>query len=220
MKEKNHILNRNCALIRIFLDLFYSLIVIGIGIFCFDLYFYVWIFAFLNIVCATTISLGIFFLTVPLLREKESKRKYSRFDRICIYVTLSIGTLIILLQIIGVISIPEDFHPIFRYTSERFIHLIMYTIYCFVAEYLIRTYSKNISNHLNDLKIRTEHKQPSISFLMKSNKRIFLLEISEKITMIMSCYFEALYISSIVFIICSLILSPYTNPNMPLPFVK
>lgn len=220
MKEKNHILSRNCALMRIFLDLFYSLIVIGIGIFCFDLYFYVWIFAFLNIVCATTISLGIFFLTVPLLREKESKRKYSRFDRICIYVTLSIGTLIILLQIIGVISIPEDFHPIFRYTGERFIHLIMYTIYCFVAEYLIRAYSKNISNHLNELKIQTEHKQSLISFSMKSNKRIFLLEISEKITMIMSCYFEALYISGIVFIICSLILSPYINPNMPLPFVK
>lgn len=218
MKTNDRIIKRKYVLMRVVLDLFYSLIVIGIGIFCFDIYFYVWIFAFLNIVCATTISLGFFFLTIPLLREKESKRKYSRFDRICIYGTLSIGTIIILLQIIGVVSIPSDFHPIFRYTNERFIRLIMYVIFCFIAEYLIRVYSKNISEHLTILMEQNNYQQSSIS--IKSNKRLFLLEISEKITLLMSCYFEALYISGIIFIICSLLLSPYINPNMPLPFVK
>ena len=207
--------------LRLFFDLVLSLIIIGIGIFDFDLYFYVWIYVFLNITIATVVALGTFFFTIPIFREKNSDRIYTHFDRLCIYVTIGIGLTIVLFNIIGLITIPKDFHPVYILNIERTIRLLMFVIYCCVAEYLISIFSSRVSSHLKKLKRNMDPKDDfQISTSFETDKQLTVIARADKVMLFMSCYFEALSISGVIYFICSFLLSPYINPSMPLPFVK
>ena len=207
--------------LRVTLDLIFSLIIIGIGIFDFDLYFYVWIYVFLNITIATVLALGTFFFTIPIFREKNSDQIYTHFNRLCIYVTIGIGLTIVLFNIIGLITIPKDFHPVYILNIERTIRLLMFVIYCCVADYLISIFSSRVASHLKKLKRNIDPKDDfQISTSFETDKHLAVIARADKIMLFMSCYFEALSISGVIYFICSFLLSPYINPSMPLPFVN
>ena len=207
--------------LRIILDLIFSIIIIGIGIFDFDLYFYVWIYVFLNIAIATVVSLGTFFFTVPIFREKNSERLYTHFDRVCIYTTIVTGFTIIIFNIIGLLTIPEGFKPVYQLNMERTIRLLMFVIYCFIAEYLVSVFSSKITKQLNNLKRNQDPSDDfSISTSFETDRQLSMIGRVDKVILFMSCYFEALSISGVLYFICSFLLSPYINPFMPLPFVK
>ena len=202
---------------RFILNTILSLLIIGIGLTHFDSYFYVWIYVFLNIAIATTISLILFFFTIPIFREKESSRNYTHFDRVCIYTTIIVGLAIIFFNIVGLITIPKNFHPIYKLDIEKTIRLAIFVIYCFVAEFLISVFCAKISLHLKNLRRNSDPNDDfTISTNLVSNKQLSLISKIEKIVLFMSCYFEALFISGIIYFICSFLLSPYTNPTINL----
>ena len=205
---------------RLILDLLFALIVIGIGIFCFDNYFYVWIYSFLNVITATLITFISVLYVYPIFREKDTEIKYSKFNQMFAYATLAIGATIIILNVIGLLLIPNDFDPVFKLNSERIIRLFIYLLYCFLADFSLSIFSARVSYHLKGHSETLKKEKFAISTSFEKDRYASTIGKIDKLILFMSCYFESLLVSGIVYLICSFVLSPYMNPNMPLPFVK
>lgn len=167
---------------RMLLILLTSISIYLIGLYDYNLYFYVWVFNFINMMVISLCTLYIYVDTSKLFILQESTHKH--MDRISIFTIIVVGFAFLLLNGIGLYLIPDNFHPRYILNIERLIRLIMLIIFCIVCHVFTSFYTLKLSRYNK----------------LHRNKNI---KITEYMLLSLSCCFQALSISGIIFIICS-----------------
>lgn len=114
---------------RVVISFIFSLAIILIGKWNIDLYFYTWIFAFMNVIISVTLSLLMVLYTVPIFRDKDFKGHTSK-DKLYSRLVILVGFVIFMSNVIGILTLPPNFHPVYHLNSKRIIRLIFIILVC------------------------------------------------------------------------------------------
>lgn len=192
--------------LRILLDLLGIIGMLLIGYYTIDTFFYVWIVYFIAVALMTCIGLALFFFTVPIFREKDSDIKFSNLDRGRIYGTLAVGVVILIASILGLVTIPAGFRPVFIMNSERVIRLFLFVAYCFIVDFFVTLYAGKMISKVIDLQ---KHLDPNTEFTISTNiktdREFHIARLSQRIFVLLSCSFEFLSFTGLSFLISTFI---------------
>lgn len=188
---------------RILLTTIFSLAIIFIGKIDINLYFYTWIFAFMNVVISVTMSLLMVLYTVPIFRDKDFKG-YTSKDKSYSRLVILVGFVIFISNVIGILTLPPNFHPVYHLNSERIIRLTFIIMVCGLCYFGETIYTSYVTDRFTKLKRHLNPKDDfTISTRIETERHMKIISVCEKILIFLSCYLEALFISGIFFVVIS-----------------
>lgn len=190
---------------RVVISFIFSLAIILIGKWNIDLYFYTWIFAFMNVIISVTLSLLMVLYTVPIFRDKDFKG-YTSKDKLYSRLVILVGFVIFMSNVIGILTLPPNFHPVYHLNSERIIRLIFIILVCGLCYVGDTTYTSYVTDRFAKLKRHLNPKDDfTISTQIETERHMKIISVCEKILIFLSCYLEALFISGVFFVVISVL---------------
>ena len=195
--------------VRIILSILISSIIILLGLYRFNDYFYTWIVYFISITAISILGVLSIYYVLPAFRTIESNIKYSNRDKLYLWGIIFLGCAILFAAIGGVLRLPHNFKPIYRLDFERTMRLALLIIYCMVSDLLmcflgckvIRIRESLCANKEEKRKIALHGNNDRCNFCKK-------LHTAEELMTLCSSLFQTAAISGTIFTICSFIFAP------------